>query len=319
MPADQMPCSMSPVSRTTAPRLPATRSATSSNSTSGRRSISATSSATELRKTRAVLRKRRRISWVSSSVPSTSFCLRLSWTGASTGAQEARPHADPLGSHRQRGDQTAGVAEAAAGDDRDLQLVDGAWQKHQRRDVVLTGVAGGLEAVDRDCGAAQLLGLQGVLDRGALVNHLDAGGREVRHERLRTAPGRLHRLDARLDDHPGVLFVWRRDEHRQDGQIDAEEPVGHRARPLDLGGERLGCRLRQRGQEAQRAGVGHRGDELRRRDALHPSLDDRVVDIQQFGQSLCAARSIRSSNVDGAGYRSSSDAAITRWISFTPS
>jgi hypothetical protein len=69
---------------------------------------------------------------------------------ASTGAHEAGAHVDAVGAQRQRGDQAAGVGEAAGGDHRDLHLVGGGRNQDEAGDVVLARVAGALEAVDAD-------------------------------------------------------------------------------------------------------------------------------------------------------------------------
>jgi hypothetical protein len=47
--------------------------------------------------------------------------------------------------------------------------------------------------------------------------------------------------------------------------------------------ERGGAGLGQRGKDAEPARVGHRARQVRRADALHPALDDRVLDAEHFG------------------------------------
>ena len=157
----------------------------------------------------------------------------------------------------------------------------------QARDVVLAGMAGALEAVDRDRVDAERLGLERVAHRRRLVDDLDAGGLEVGQVLDRVRAGGLDDRDAGLDDRLAVLRVGRRLDRRQDRQVDAERRVGQLARAGDLARQILGRRLRQRGQEAERAGVRDGGDELRPADPLHAALDDRVLDFERVGEA-CA-------------------------------
>jgi hypothetical protein len=161
-------------------------------------------------------------------------------------------------------------------------VASGGGQQHQVGDVVLAGVAGALEAVHGHRRAAQALGLQGVAHRGALVDHLDAVLIEQRHEGFRAAPGGFHDLDTGVDDHLGVLFVRHRLDGRQQRQVDAERLVGHFLAAGDLLGEIFRRGLGQPGDDAQRAGVGHRRRQFRVADILHAALDDRVAGTQQF-------------------------------------
>ena len=121
--------------------------------------ISTTSRDTTLLATRAVLRRLRKISSVSRSLPATIASLTFWWIARLDGAHEARAHVDAVGAQRQRGDQAAGVGEAAGGDHRDLDLLGGGRDQHQPGDVVLAGMAGALEAVDADAVDAEALRL----------------------------------------------------------------------------------------------------------------------------------------------------------------
>ena len=66
------------------------------------------------------------------------------------GRAEARAHVDPVRAQRERGHEAAPVAEAAARDHRDLELVGGGRDQDQAGNIVLARVAGAFEAVDRD-------------------------------------------------------------------------------------------------------------------------------------------------------------------------
>ena len=61
-------------------------------------------------------------------------------------------------------------------------------------------MSGCLETVDLDRRTTDTLRLQGVLDRGAFVDHLHTCSLERRNERSGTSASRLHNLDTRLDD-----------------------------------------------------------------------------------------------------------------------
>ena len=107
-------------------------------------------SETALRATRAVLRRVRPTSTVSSSVTSTMRCLTLGWIFASTGGAKARAHVDRIGPQRQRGDQAAPVGYPARCDHRHIERIDRRGQQHDQPDIVLAGMPGTFEAVDAD-------------------------------------------------------------------------------------------------------------------------------------------------------------------------
>ena len=121
--------------------------------------------------------------------------------------------------------------------------------------------------------------------RGALVDHLDAVVLELRQERLGVVARRLHDLDAGRDDGVDVFAVGARHERRQDRQVHAERLVGHLAAARDLLDQVLGRRLRQRREEAQRAGVGDRRGQLGAADPLHAALHDGVLHPEHLGES----------------------------------
>ena len=201
------------------------------------------------------------------------------------GAHEARAHVDALGAERQRRDQAAAVAEAARGDHRDLDLVGGGRDQDQAGRVVLAGMAGAFKAVDRDRVDAHPLRRQPVTDAGAFVDDLDAVLLELGDVFLRLVAGGLHDLDAGLDDGLAIFRVGRRLDRGQDGQVDAERLVGQVAAARDFLGQILRRRLRQRGDQPERAGIGDGRDQLGAADPLHAALDDRVFNANKFGES----------------------------------
>src|SRR5258705_3135374 len=72
-----------------------------------------------------------------------------------------------------------------------------------------------------------------------------------------------------------IFRVGRRLDRGKDGEIDAERLVGEAAAARDLFCQILGRRLRQRGDEAERAGVGNGRDQFRASHPLHPALHKR--------------------------------------------
>jgi hypothetical protein len=129
------------------------------------------------------------------------------------------------------------------------------------------------------------LRLQRVAHRGALVDDLDAGLVQRRQPLLRVVAGGLHRLDAAVDDGLDVAGVVGRADGGQEGQVHAEGLVGHGAATLDLGRQQLGRALRQPGDDAQPAGVGHRRGQLGKAHVVHAALDDGVLDAEQVGDA----------------------------------
>jgi len=81
--------------------------------------------------------------------------------------------------------------------------------------------------------------------------------------------GRLHDLDADVDDDLPVLVIWRPVDRRQDGQVDPERLGSQVAALGDLAGQIRRCGLGERGDEAERTRVGHGGNEFRATDPLH--------------------------------------------------
>src|SRR3546814_9834115 len=86
---------------------------------------------------------------------------------------------DAVGAKRECGCQTATIAESAAGDHRNLELVGRNRNQDQARDVILARMSRALETVDRDRVDAHALGRQRMTHRRALVHDLDAVRPEV--------------------------------------------------------------------------------------------------------------------------------------------
>ncbi len=122
-------------------------------------------------------------------------------------------------------------------------------------------------------------------DAGAFVDDLDAVLLEFGDVFLRLVAGGLDDLDAGLDDGLAVFRIGRRLDRGQNGEVHAERLVGHVAAACDFLGEVFRRRLRQRGDQAERAGIGDGGDELGAADPLHAALDDRVLDANELGES----------------------------------
>ena len=151
--------------------------------------------------------------------------------------------------------------------------------------IVLAGMARAFEAVDRNRVDAHALGRQRVADAGAFVHDHDAVLLEFGDMFLRLVAGGLDDLDAALDDRLAIFGVRRRLDRGQDGQVDAERLVGQVAAARDFLGQILRRRLGQRGDEAERAGIGDGGDQFGAADPLHAALHDRVLDAHKFGKS----------------------------------
>lgn len=89
--------------------------------------------------------------------------------GGLDGSHEAGAHVDTAGTKGERGSETIAVSEAARGNEGDLEGLSGPAQENEVGDVVLTDVAGALEAVDGEEVDAQLDGRLCVPDCCALV------------------------------------------------------------------------------------------------------------------------------------------------------
>ena len=201
------------------------------------------------------------------------------------GCDEAGAHVHALGAHGQRGDQAARIGHAAGRDKGDLQLVRRARQQDHVGDVVFARMAAAFEAVDRHRIAADRLGLQGMAHRRALVDHLDAGFLELRQVCLRVAAGGFDEAHASVDDGVDVTRIVGGGNARQECQVHAEGLVGHLAAAGNFVGEVLRSLLRQAGDDAQSAGIRHRGRQLGEADEMHAALNDGVFDAEEFGDA----------------------------------
>ena len=201
------------------------------------------------------------------------------------GGHEAGAHIDAVRPHGQRRRQPPAVPETAGGDEGYLQPAGRKRQQDQVGDVVLPRMAGALEAVHADDVAADFLGLQGMANGSAFVNHgyprlLDSG-----QIRLGVAPRRLDDLHPGLHDGLGVFIVRHGLDGGQDGEVHGEGPVGHPLTSGDLLRQSLRRGLGEGGEGAQGAGVGDGGGEFGEPHPLHPPLNDGMLDAEFFGES----------------------------------
>ena len=244
-----------------------------------------TSSEMALRATRAVLRSVRLVRMVSRSVFLTIASFTFWWIAASwvamkrvpmltpsapsaSAATSERPSAMPpeaitgmFTASTVAGSSTISVTSSSPG-----------WPAHSKPSMQITSTPS-RAAVTR------------VADRGALVDHLDAGGLEVRQVVDRAAARGLDDLDAALDDRLAIVVVGDRVQRRQQRQVHAERLVGELAGLLDLRLQLLGGREQVGDDEAQRAGVGHRGHQLAVADAGHAAHHDRRLDAEHLGDA----------------------------------
>ncbi|MNF95683.1 hypothetical protein D3C84_784480 [compost metagenome] len=142
-----------------------------------------------------------------------------------------------------------------------------------------------LEAIDTDRITADRLGFQGMAYRRAFVNHLDAVFLESGHPLLRVVTSRLDDADTALDDGSDVARIVRGRDGRQEGQVHAERLICQGAATFYLTGQQLGCALCQAGDYPESPGVGDRSGQLREADVMHATLDDGVLDFEQFGDA----------------------------------
>src|SRR5204862_208462 len=117
------------------------------------------------------------------------------------------------------------------------------------------------------------------------VDDLDAMLPELVDVLLWLVAGGLDDFDAAVDDRLAIFRVGRRLDGRQDRQIHRERLLRDGARPCDFLGQIVWGWLRQRGNDAEAAGLGYRGGELCPADPLHAALDDRVLDTDQLSKS----------------------------------
>src|SRR3546814_12859888 len=125
--------------------------------------------------------------------------------------------------------------------------------------------------------------------RRALVHDLDAVRPEVVDMFLRLVARRFDDLDAAVDDRLAIFRVRRRIDRWQDRQVHAERLAGHCAKALELGAQRIGRGLRQRGENAATAGLSIRRRDFGAADTHHADLDYRLLDADQSVEELTTA------------------------------
>ena len=195
---------------------------------------------------------------------------------------EPRAHVHPFGAQRQRGRQPAPIADAAAGQHRDADLLGRRRDQDQAGDIILARVAGAFEAIDADHVHAHLLRRNGMAHGGALVQHGHAVALEILDMLARVVPGGFHDRHAAIDDRAAIVRIGRRADRGQDRQVHAKRLVGQRAAAVDLAAQVVGRRLGQRGQDAQPPGVGYRARQFGAAHPHHSPLDDGVGNAQKL-------------------------------------
>ena len=198
---------------------------------------------------------------------------------------EAGAHIDAFRAQRQRGGEAAAVAKATAGDHRDAELVGRRRDQDEAGNIVLAGMAGAFETVDRDGIDAHPLGREGMADGGAFMDDDDAMRLEIIDMFLRLVAGGLDDLDAAVDDRLAILRIGRRIDRGQDGEVHAQGLVRHRPAAVDLAAQIVRRRLGQGGKDAQAPGIGDGGGQFGAADPHHAALHDRMFDAAQFGET----------------------------------
>ena len=202
---------------------------------------------------------------------------------------EACAHVDTIGTERERGGEATAIAETAARQHRHAHLVGGGGDQDEAGNVVLTGMAGAFETVDRNGIDAHPLGGQRMADGGAFVDDGDAVRLEMLDMLLRAMAGGFDDGDTHVDDRPAIVGIGRRRYRGQDGEVHPERLVGHRPAAFDLAAQIVGRRLGEGGEDAEAAGVGHRRGQFGAADPHHAALHDRMFDTEQVGDA-CAQR-----------------------------
>jgi len=157
--------------------------------------------------------------------------------------------------------------------------------KNNKKPTGLSRVPGTLKAVHADNIHANLFRRQRVADRHALVNANASGLFEHGHPLLGVVACRLDNLDVHVNDHLRKRLVIRRDERREDGQVNTERLLGPPARLLDALFEILRRAKVQRGEHAEPAGLGDGHAKVDVAGAGHAAADDWVFDLEHFGDA----------------------------------
>ena len=186
--------------------------------------------------------------------------------------------------HQRRG-KTTSVADASAGNHRDVQRVDCRGPQGNGADIVLTDMAGRLRAVHDDRVTADLLGCFGMPDSRAFVNDGHAGSLHGFHIGFGCAAGGLHNADALFNADAHIGGIVGRGQGRHQGQIHGEGFFCQGPAFADLLTKLLRIRKGSRRHDAQTAGVRNGGDHFGFGEPLHRAEQNGPLDAKHAGNA----------------------------------
>ena len=114
------------------------------------------------------------------------------------------------------------------------------------------------------------------------MNDLDACRFQGRHVLLGATPCGFDGPDAAFPDGCNVFRIGRCAERRQKSQINPERLIGHFVTVSDLLCEQFRRPLRQSGDEAEAASIGHGRCHFGKAHIMHAALNDGMFDAEQF-------------------------------------
>ncbi|MNP15533.1 hypothetical protein D3C76_1078970 [compost metagenome] len=198
---------------------------------------------------------------------------------------EPRTHVHTFCTQHQRRCQGAAVGDPAGGDNRDFHFAQYGGQHHHQRNVFLADVARGLEAIDGDDIGATALGRQRVAHRSAFMDDLDPVFLQAADHWRRVVAGRFHHLHTAFDDRIHPIAVVDALSRERQGQVHTKGFVREPACALDFTlqvGRGWLCAGRH---HTEGASIGNRCGQFRTAYPLHATLNDRILDAQQFGDT----------------------------------
>ncbi|MNR07048.1 hypothetical protein D3C85_1231490 [compost metagenome] len=201
--------------------------------------------------------------------------------------QEAAPHHHAVGAQRQGRCNLPPAADAAAKHERQADLFQRESAVDESGQRIGAGMAALLAADQRDGIDAQARRALGVAHAGALVHQQAAAAMDGLDERFGRIAGTLempHAFRQRHLDPARHLRVRARTARQR--QVDAEGPAAReRAALAQVGAEVIERVEGTGGDEAHRAGVDYRRDDVRLAQVVHAAQQDRMMDTEQFGDS----------------------------------
>lgn len=160
--------------------------------------------------------------------------------GGFNSAHKASTHVDTFRTERQGSSKTLAIGESTRSDERHAEFLARTAQKDEVGDIVLTDVAGTLEAVNGKEVHAELDGGLGVADCRALVQDDGAGLLQLGDDGAGVVTGGLDDLDSFVDDYLGVGAVVGGNHGGEEGQVYSEGVFGHGAASADFFAEVFG-------------------------------------------------------------------------------